>query len=597
MDSRGMMRYVHMMIVMMLLFPVCGNVLFVGGEKIRTYVRARRGSDAEGEKGMDPANIEQSNRTDCMVERRNCEEDEHCASRAACARKCIDQHLIEKAISESATMRASVERRKRISQTLISSGTKSEHPSKDLIEMQRSLDTLVQTVRKEETELSSVYVALRNQKNEGDACRAKCLGEGDHPLVDAFKKCAKEISESEADRLLRSNGTVLARFRGEMTTAKISSSSARAAAAAAVPSAGSCPSPGYPEIFAYQIPKPSFTSEVRKWGYQGDIRDHCDDLTSVSPSCCHVPPYYVHNTAYLSASRSASCPCSSCSRMNIVYSKEKAEMIAITRATDKALAVCRNARICVTGLERTDRFEFLDTRDHLGLCRRWIGGDTSKCFLDVSTDIERISGGWRVKVRMTVGEEQWTFPVDGLLRISMNFQVQGPLNLRTESARTLAALAKSAPQQVLVVGRDHEDVLIYDIQCSEAARGYALTSGPPAMPPYVRRKPTCTDCGRDVASVVAKIESGDIYDGPSAEVALNAAKRALGLISDAPPKKAPAPSVEKAPASPKWSSPDGSVAKGLKDMAESQSQVATAMNSVSKQMAGLTTNIQKLLDK
>jgi len=301
------------------------------------------------------------------------------------------------------------------------------------------------------------------------------------------KMCAEECKEKA--NTVSAKG-VLGRFVDCTSRALRKEDSANemryAAAKGAAPS-GPCPVPGWPTVLAYRVPSPLHTSEVRKSGFQGSQRDRCDDLTSAEHSCCGSNPWDADQKERDAFSKII-CPCSSCSRMNIVHSKEKAEAIAITRATDKVLAVCRNARICVGGLTQTWRFRFFDVRPGYGPCRHWEGGSMASCHLQVLTDTRWIDNRWQVKVRASFGGSQWAFPVGGLLNLGHDFQQISMINFAGSSADDLAKQAHATEQQVLVVGRGMNDVQTYEISCAEVAEAYPLVNGPPQLPAYVERK-------------------------------------------------------------------------------------------------------------
>lgn len=256
----------------------------------------------------------------------------------------------------------------------------------------------------------------------------------------------------------------------------------------------SCPTPpSYPAILTYSIPGPGKSSSTRGSGFQGNRRDHCDDLTRASNSCCMPLPSFLtisHTERAQFATRV--CPCGSTSRFNIVNSKEKAENIVLTRASEKYLAVCRNSRICVGGFQESWRFRKFDTRTGKGPCRRWIGGDVASCDLEMLTRTEKIPGGWRVKVRATIAEGQWTIPVRGLFSIDRDFKRSGEnIDLSTMTVAELEIASHQAPRQVLVVGTRglSNDVLSYDINCVEVGRAFPIESGPPtSLPDRVKRK-------------------------------------------------------------------------------------------------------------
>lgn len=352
---------------------------------------------------------------------------------------------------------------------------------------------------------------------------------------------------------------------------------------------GACRIPGWPAVLKYEPPRSSKrTSVVRGSGYQGNIRDVCDDLVRVSNACCGVAPASVVDPDMISAFYKVQCPCQSCARAGIVFSKEKAEMIAIVRATDKVFAVCRNAKVCVGGFSQADRFRFFDARDGYGPCRNWVGGSEEKCELQVYTDITRSRSGWHVDVRVTIGEQNWGFPVTGLLKMDRNFQYKGEIELKRTNARRLERQAKSAPQNVFLVARDHEDVFSYDISCAEAGRGYSVSSGIPSLPKHVKRKKSVENDQRDLnATSIVPITPHD---------ALIRARKEAGMYEEpksAKKKKRKDDGLEKKNDT-SWTG--GGVEGAISEMAKSQSKVADAMNQVSMQMASLGSSIKKALN-
>ena len=349
---------------------------------------------------------------------------------------------------------------------------------------------------------------------------------------------------------------------------------------------GSCNIPVWPAVLKYEVPKPNAkTSAIRGYGYEGNTRDVCDDLVRVSNTCCGVAPADVVDPDQISAFYKVQCPCQRCARAGIVYSKEKAEMIAIVRATDKVLAVCKNAKVCVGGFSQTDRFRFFDTRDGYGPCRNWVGGSEDKCELEVYTDVSKTRSGWHVDVRVTIGEQSWGFPVTGLLKMDREFQYKGEIDLKRSNARTLERQAKSAPQNVFLVARDHEDVFSYDISCVEAGRGYSVSSGIPSMPKHVKRKRKIPNDQRDLnATSIVPVSPQD---------ALIAARKEAGMYEE-PKKKVPQNNSTNAKKNSSWTG--GGVEGAISEMAKSQSKVADAMNQVSMQMASLGSSIKKALN-
>jgi len=250
--------------------------------------------------------------------------------------------------------------------------------------------------------------------------------------------------------------------------------------------ASSCTVPSWPAVLHYKIPNPPETSSTRGSGFQGNKRDHCDDLVSATSSCCPSPFGLFTSEADKALLSQRVCPCSTCTRFNIRYSKEKAETIAVTRATERYLAVCRNARICVGGLRDTSRFRYF----RADTCERWAGGDVTSCVLEVSVKSTKIPGGWRVQIRATIADQQWTIPVKGLMPLDRRFRPVGPkINIADMTVHQLEIAAHAAPMQRLVVGRGlADDVLSFDIGCDEVARGYPIDSGVPSLPEFVTRK-------------------------------------------------------------------------------------------------------------
>ena len=350
---------------------------------------------------------------------------------------------------------------------------------------------------------------------------------------------------------------------------------------------GSCNIPRWPAILKYEVPRTRGGTSVRRgYGYEGNIRDVCDDLVRVSNSCCGVPPADVVNPDQIDAFYKVKCPCQRCARAGIVYSKEKAEMIAIVRATDKVMAVCKNAKVCVGGFSQADRFRFFDARDGYGPCRNWVGGSEEKCQLEVYTDVSRSRNGWHVDVRVTIGEQSWGFPVTGLLKMDRQFQYKGEIDLKRSNVRNLERQAKSAPQNVFLVARDHEDVFSYDISCAEAGRGYATSSGIPSFPKHVKRKRKISNDQRDLnATSIVPV---------SLHEALVAARKEAGMYEEPQKKRVNSTThddSEKRNSS--WTG--GGVEGAISEMAKSQSKVADAMNQVSMQMASLGSSIKKAL--